>query len=48
MICLNVHIIVDNMFECSGFPAPSYGGFGAAPPNSNVIVVSLINYPLSV
>ena len=27
---------------CPGFPSPSYGGFGAAPPNSNVIVVSWI------
>ena len=30
-----------SLFICciSGFPSSSYGGFGAAPPNSNVIVV---------
>ena len=26
-------------FCITGFPSSSYGGFGAAPPNSNVIVV---------
>ena len=36
MVCYAVALL---NFCISGFPSSSYGGFGAAPPNSNVIVV---------